>query len=46
MKVKKYEKRISQFWQNQPFQVNQKQLYKDMSGEKQGGRIIPNSEDV
>ena len=45
MKVKKYEKRISQFWQNQPFQVNQKQLYKDMSGEKQGGRIIPNSED-
>ena len=45
MKVKKYEKRISQFWQNQPFQVNQKQLYKDMSGEKQGDRIIPNSED-
>ena len=44
-KVKRYEQRISQFRQNQLFQVNQKQVYKDLNGEKQGGRIIPNSED-
>ena len=44
-KVKRYEQRISQFSQNQLFQVNQKQLYKDLNGEKQGDRITPNSED-
>ena len=44
-KVKRYEQRISQFRQNQLFQVNQKQVYKDLNGEKQGDRIIPNSED-
>ena len=43
--VKRYEQRISQFRQNQLFQVNQKQVYKDLNGEKQGDRIIPNSED-
>ena len=41
-KVKRYEQRISQFRQNELFQVNQKQVY---NGEKQGDRIIPNSED-
>ena len=35
-KVKRYEQRISQFRQNQLFQVNQKQVYKDLNGEKQG----------
>ena len=45
LKVKRYEQRISQFRQNQLFQVNQKQVYKDLNGEKQGDRIIPNSED-
>ena len=44
-KVKRYEQRISQFTQNQLFQVNQKQVYKDLNGQKQGDRIIPNSED-
>ena len=44
-KVKRYEQRISQFRQNQLFQVNQKQVYKDLNEEKQGDRIIPNSED-
>ena len=44
-KVKIYVQRISQFSQNQLFYVNQKQVYKDLNGEKQGGRIIPNSED-
>ena len=44
-KVKRYEQRISQFRQNQLFQVNQKQVYKDLNGEKQGDKIIPNSED-
>ena len=44
-KVKRYEQRISQFRQNQLFQVNQKQVYKDLNGEKQGERIILNSED-
>ena len=44
-KVKRYEQKISQFTQNQLFQVNQKLVYKDLNGEKQGGRIIPNSED-
>ena len=44
-KVKRYEQRISQFRQNQLFQVNQKQVYKDLNGEKQGDRIIPNSDD-
>ena len=42
-KVKRYEQRISQFRQNQLFQVNQKQVYKELNGEKKGGRIIPNS---
>ena len=41
-KVKRYEQRISQ---NQIFQVNQKQVYKELNGEKQGERIIPNSVD-
>ena len=44
-KVKRYEQKISQFTQNQLFQVNQKLVYKDLNGEKQGGRIIRNSED-
>ena len=44
-KVKRYEQMISQFRQNQLFQVNQKQVYEDLNGEKQGDRIIPNSED-
>ena len=39
------EHNISQFRQNQLFQVNQKQVYKDLNGEKQGERTIPNSED-
>ena len=39
------EQRISQFRQKQLFQANQKQLYKKLNGEKQGDRIIPNSED-
>ena len=43
--IKRYEQRISQFRQNQLFQVNQKQVYKDLNGEKQGDRNIPNSED-
>ena len=45
MKVKKYEQKISQFRQNQLFQVNQKQVYKELNREKQGDRIISNSED-
>ena len=32
--VKRYEQIISQFRQNQLFQVNQKQVYKDLNGEK------------
>ena len=44
-KVKRYERRISQFRQNQLFQVNQKEVYKDLNGEKQGDRVISNSED-
>ena len=44
-KVKRYEQTISQFRQNQLFHVNQKQMYKDLNGEKQDDRIIPNSED-
>ena len=44
-KVKRYEQRISQFRQNRLFQVNQKQVYKDLNGEKQDDKIIPNSED-
>ena len=44
-KVKRYEQRISQFRQNQLFQVNQKQVYKDLNREKQGDRIITNSEE-
>ena len=44
-KVKRYEQRITQFRQKPLFQVNQKQVYKDLNGEKQGDRIIPNSED-
>ena len=39
------EHNISQFRQNQLFQVNQKQVYKDLNEEKQDDRIIPNSED-
>ena len=42
-KVKRYEQRISQFRQNQLFQVNQKLVHKDLNGEKQGNRS--NSED-
>ena len=45
MKVKRYEQRITQFRQNQLFQVNQKQVYKGLNREKHGDRIIPNSED-
>ena len=30
---------------NKVFQVNQKQVYKELNGEKQGDRIIPNSDD-
>ena len=33
-KVKRYEQRISKFRQNQLFQVNQKQVYKDLNEEK------------
>ena len=44
-KVKRYEQRISQFRQNKLFQVNQKQVYTELNGEKQGDRIIPNSDD-
>ena len=40
--VKRYEQRISQFKQNQLFQVNQKQVCKDLNREKQA---IPNSEE-
>ena len=36
---------ISEFRQSQLFQVNQKQVYKGLNGEKQGERIIRNSED-
>ena len=43
-KVKIYEQRISQFRQNQLFQVNQKQVHQYLNGEKQGDRIITNSE--
>ena len=35
-KVKRYEQRISQFSQNQLFYVNQKQMEKDLNGEKNG----------
>ena len=45
LKVKRSEQRISQFRQNQLFEVNQKQVYKDLKGEKEGNRIIPNFED-
>ena len=44
-KFKRHEQRISQFRQNQLFQVNQKQVDKNLNGEKQSDRIIPNSED-
>ena len=44
-KVKRYEQRISQFRQNQLLQVNQRQVYINLNGEKRGDRIIPNSED-
>ena len=44
-KVKRYEQKISQFRQNQLFQVNQKQVHKELNREKQGDRIILNSED-
>ena len=43
-KVKRHEQRISQFRQNQLFQVSQKQVYIEPNAEKQGERIIPNSE--
>ena len=43
-KVKRYEQSISQFWQKQLFHVNQKQVYKELNREKQGDRIVPNSE--
>ena len=35
-----------QFRQKHLFQVNQKQLYKEMNGEKQGDKIVPNFEDI
>ena len=38
-KAKRYEQRISQF------QVNQKQVYKELNREKVGDRITPDSED-
>ena len=45
-KVKRYEQRTSQFRQNQLFQVNQKQVYKNLSGgKKQRDRIILNFKD-
>ena len=44
-KVKRYKQNISQFRQNYLFQVNQKQVYKELNGEKQGDRIILNPED-
>ena len=43
-RAKRYERRISHFRQNQLFQVNQKQVYKDLKAEKQRDRIIPNPE--
>ena len=43
--AKRYEQRISQFWQNQLFQVNQKLAYKELNREKVGDRITPDSED-
>ena len=45
-KVKRYERTISQFKQIQLFQVNQKQVHKDINGQKQDDRIIPISEDT
>ena len=44
-KVKTNEQRISLFRQNELFQAHQKQFDKDLNGEKQGDKIIPNSED-
>ena len=44
-KVKRHEQRIPQFRQNQIFQVNLKQVYKELNEEKQGDRITPNSGD-
>ena len=44
-KAKRYEQRISKFSQNRLFQVNQKQVYKDLDEEKQGERTILYSED-
>ena len=44
-KVKRYEERFSELRQNLLFLVNQKQVYKDLNGKKQGDRIIPNFED-
>ena len=44
-KGKRYEQKISQFGHNQLFQVNQKQVYKKLIGEKVSDRIIPNSDD-
>ena len=44
-KVKTYEQRISQFKQNQLFHFKQKQIYKELNGEKLGDRIIRNNED-
>ena len=43
--LKRYKQRISQFRQIQLFQVNQKQVYKDLNGEKRGERIIPISKE-
>ena len=40
LKFKRYEQRISQFRQNQLFQVNQKQFYRELNEEKEGDRII------
>ena len=35
-KEKRYEQRILQFRQNELFQVDKKQVYKELNGEKQG----------
>ena len=44
MKVKRYEQEFHNL-QNQLFQVNQEQVYKELNEENKGDRIILNSED-
>ena len=43
-KLKDMNKGFYNLGKNQLFQVNQKQVYKELNGEKQSNRIIPNSE--